>query len=495
MKHIVKNFNNYVKKTIFKVQNKTNNNFKISNFNKYLITFISLLFLYLFYLLIPLFYEKNWIQASIKSRLLNEFKINMSTFENISYRILPAPHFLIKDSKIAINGAEKQKLIADIKDLKIFISQKNFFNKEKMNIKKVVIKDANFSLSRNDLKIINKLKNENFPNKKIKINNSNIFLKNNLEEVIAIVKIDKTIIFFDGGELLNFLNLNGEVFNIPFNFEFRNQSNPTKYEVVNLNSESLKLNIFNKYAAKENKSISGENIISFLNSTIKTKYDIKEKLIIFESENSRINNSQINYSGKLSINPFELDLIIYLYNHKISNLFNVNPILAEFIKSELLFNDNISIDTSITVNSKLKNEIFQKAKINIYAANGKINFNDTRFVNDEIGSIVLKNSNFIYQNSNLILRTDILIDIKNSDNLFSFLNTNKSFRKNLKNIFINLDYDFLSNQIKFNNVKIDNIEVSEKLIAIVEGFNDNNNNNFNKSRRIINDLLEAAYEG
>ena len=37
MKAIVKNFNNYIKKTIFKVQNKTNNNFNISNFNKYLI--------------------------------------------------------------------------------------------------------------------------------------------------------------------------------------------------------------------------------------------------------------------------------------------------------------------------------------------------------------------------------------------------------------------------------------------------------------------------
>ena len=32
-----------------------------------------------------------------------------------------------------------------------------------------------------------------------------------------------------------------------------------------------------------------ENIISFLNSTINTKYDIKEKLLNFESDNSRLN--------------------------------------------------------------------------------------------------------------------------------------------------------------------------------------------------------------
>ena len=58
MKQIIKNFNNLVKKTILKVQNKTNNNFNISNFSKYLITFIVIIYL-LFYLLIPLLYDKT----------------------------------------------------------------------------------------------------------------------------------------------------------------------------------------------------------------------------------------------------------------------------------------------------------------------------------------------------------------------------------------------------------------------------------------------------
>ena len=103
MKQIIKNFNNLIKRTILKVQNKTNNNFNISVFNKYLITFIISLFLYLFYLLIPLLYDKTWLQANIESKLLNEFKVNLSTSADISYRILPAPHFLIKDSKIIFN--------------------------------------------------------------------------------------------------------------------------------------------------------------------------------------------------------------------------------------------------------------------------------------------------------------------------------------------------------------------------------------------------------
>ena len=99
MKQIVKKFNNLVKKTIFKVQNKTNNKSRISTFNKYLITFIGLLFLYIFYLLTPLLYDKSWLQKNIEDKLLSEFKIKLSTSADISYRILPSPHFLIKNSK------------------------------------------------------------------------------------------------------------------------------------------------------------------------------------------------------------------------------------------------------------------------------------------------------------------------------------------------------------------------------------------------------------
>ena len=128
---MLKNFNNLIQKTIFKVQNKTNNKFRISSFNKYLITFIGILFLYLFYLLVPLLYDKGWVQNSIENKILNEFKINLSTSADISYRILPAPHFLVKNSKIILDNTKSDKSIADVKNIKIFLSQKNLFNKEK----------------------------------------------------------------------------------------------------------------------------------------------------------------------------------------------------------------------------------------------------------------------------------------------------------------------------------------------------------------------------
>ena len=493
MKKIIKNFNNLIQRTIFKVQNKTNNNFNISSFNKYLISFIAVLFIYLFYLLIPLLYDKAWLQTNIENKLLNDFKMNLSTSANISYRILPAPHFLIKDSKIMVKKGKEKKSIAEIKNFQAFLHQGNFFNKEKMNIKKVVIKDANFSLLRSDLKLLNELKKRIFSKKKIKINNSNIFFKDNLEEIILIIKIDKIDLFFDNEKLYNVLNLKGEVFNLPFVFNFNNRFDSTKYEKINFKSKKIKLNISNE-SIKKKKLILGENNISFLTSTINTKYSIREKLITFKSNESRLSNTQASYDGELSINPFDLNFDIYLDNHKISKLLNINPILIEFIKSGMLFNNNISVKNSITIKSNDKNEFFQNAKINFNIVNGNLNFDNSVFVNNKIGLLELNNSNLFLENNNLILNTNIFFQIKNSDALFSFLNTSKKSRKNLNNVLINLDYNFLKNEIIFNDIKIDNNNVSEQFLNVLEGFSDNNSNNIIKSRQLINQLV-SIYEG
>ena len=228
-----------------------------------------------------------------------------------------------------------------------------------------------------------------------------------------------------------------------------------------------------------------------MRSTVNTRYNVKEKLITFKSYNSRFDNLYIDYTGELSINPFDLNFNVNLDNHKISELTNINSVLIEFIKSGLLFNDNISVNASAIINSNSKNEIFQNAKINFHIVNGKIDFNKTKFINENIGSLQLKNSNLFFKNNELIFNSDMLIDIKSSKNLFSFLNTNKSSRKNFKTILINLDYNFLNNKIKFNNLKIDNNDTSNHFLTIIDEFNENNLNNFNKSRRLFNQLLEA----
>ena len=494
MKKIVKNFNNLAKKIIFKVENKTNNKLNISSFNKYLITFIGLLFLYIFYLLIPIIYDKDWVKDNIQTKLFSEFKLNLNSIEDISYRILPAPHFLIKDSILLSNFSKSEKSIGEIKDLKIFLNQMNFFDKEKMSIKEVIINNANFSLLRWDLKELNNSTSHKFSNKKIHINKSNIFFKDSLDEIVAIIKINKANFFFNDKELQNQFDLKGNVFAIPFTFKLKSENDLIKKKNFSFKAKSLNLDIYNSYIARTDNSTVGSNVISFFNSVIKTKFKSTDGNIVFTSKNSRIKNFKINYDGELAINPFDLDLHIDLNYNNISKLFNLSSVMIELLKSELLFNENISLNTSITVNSNKRENFFNVAKIYLNILNGKINLDGTKLINNNIGTLKLNDSSLFLQNNKLILNTNLFFDIKNSDRLFSFLNTNKRLRKKINNVLVNIDYDFMNNDIKFNNVKIDNNQSSEQFMNIIQGFSENDSNNLIKTRRLLNELL-LVYEG
>ena len=256
----------------------------------------------------------------------------------------------------------------------------------------------------------------------------------------------------------------------------------------------MKLNIFNIHNYEEDNNNKGENIISFLNSKINTDYKIENDIVIFNSNDSRIKNSNASYNAKMTVNPFNLNLNIHLDSYKLHKIFDPNFILYELIKTELLFNDNISMSSSITSNPNLRNKIFQNAKINFNIADGKLNIDKTRLINNKIGFLEFENSNLSYKSNLLILNTDIMVNINNSEKLFSLLQTNKKFRKPITSILINLDYNFLTKGINFNNIKIDNKKISDELLRIIEGFNDNDINNLNKTKRLLNTFFES-YEG
>jgi hypothetical protein len=485
MKQIVKNFNNLIKKTIFKPENKTNNKFLVSTFNKYVIATISILFIYIFYLLIPLLYDKNWLQNKITEKLKDEFNISLINTSDISYRILPKPHFSIKNSSTPL---------AQLEIINIYINHNNFFNKKNLNINKVIIYGANFFLLKEDFKGLSENAKNKFSNKKIKIKNSKIFLKDNLSEITSIIKVSNAAFFFDEKKLLNLFNLKGEVFNIPFSLDYQQTLNSKKENRIEIKAKDLRLKIINKNFKLDENLTTGTNSISVFNSTINTNYNILDQIIKLKSSNSRIHNSTVNYNGRLAINPFDLDLKIDLDNYKVSNLFISNSIINEFIKSGLLFNENISINTLININSKIRDEIFHKAKIRLNILKGKINFDNSIFISDHIGFLKISNSDLFLKNDRLTLAANLSIDIKDIDKLFSFLNTNKKSRKNFKNIKLNIIYDFVSNQIEFNNIKINDNEVSDQFQIVAEGLTDNNSNNLNKSRKLLNKLIDL-YDG
>ena len=89
-------------------------NFKIGVF-----TFFSLFFLYLLYLSIPSLYDSGRVQKVLYNKLIDEFSLNLSLSSDITYRILPQPHFYIKDTKIFRDKTKVSEEIGEVKDLKI----------------------------------------------------------------------------------------------------------------------------------------------------------------------------------------------------------------------------------------------------------------------------------------------------------------------------------------------------------------------------------------
>ena len=91
-------------------------------FNPKIAIFVStaIFFIYLLYLSIPSLYDTGRVQKVLSNKLLEDFSLNFSLSTDITYRILPQPHFSIKDSKLFYKESNVANDIGEIKELKVF---------------------------------------------------------------------------------------------------------------------------------------------------------------------------------------------------------------------------------------------------------------------------------------------------------------------------------------------------------------------------------------
>ena len=135
-------------------------------------------FLYLLYLSIPGIVISKNIQNELEEKLKKEYNLDFALTPDINYSILPKPHYIINDVVIFTEKTSYQKEFSQIKKLRIFINQNNFF---KMNnvIKKIEIKNANFFIENSDFNFIEDFLDNGFSKKSIKIQKSKIFYRSN----------------------------------------------------------------------------------------------------------------------------------------------------------------------------------------------------------------------------------------------------------------------------------------------------------------------------
>ncbi|NMN67602.1 hypothetical protein VP91_00007490 [Candidatus Pelagibacter ubique] len=502
-KRLVKYFNSFINKILLKYLTKKKKTFlnkekiKISNYNKAFITIICLLFIYLFYLIIPVSYDKVWVQKNLEKILLEEFGVNFSVSSEITYEILPSPHYNVKNANILDNNPKEIQKLSEIKILKVFVSQKNFFKKEELKINKVLIKNANFYINTNDFEFFKNLVDKKFSTKKINIKKSRFFLKNTNNEIITILSAPRLSMFYDDQELSNLLNLKGEIFNMPFKLKLNKDFTKLNHYKWIIKSNKTKLNILNESNKNSNNITLGSNTTSILNSTFVTNYKYDKNLTSFKSSKSKLANFSFDYDGELSTNPFDLVLNINLDKFKIYNLINPNSIFIEILKNKILFNENISAKISINQKNQKSNSFFNLSKIILNINNGQINFDQTNLVNKKIGSLKVNRSNLFFEKNALLLNSNVTFEVKNLKKLYFFFQTPKKHRIEFSNMRINFDYNLLTEKVTINNIKFDEINPSKRLDDVISAFNIqemNNIKNLIRNKNLFNRII-SAYSG
>ena len=167
-------------------------NFKkteIYKYNKVSIGFGLIILLSLIYLLLPTFYDKSIIQKNIKDQVYKKYNISLKFNEDVNYSFLPKPYFTVKNASI-LNG---KKEIASVEKLNIHIKKNQFYKFNSVEVKDLVFKKADFYIYQNDVHFFKRLL-ETEPNEnQIIIKKSNIFFKDENDEVLFINKIYQSL--------------------------------------------------------------------------------------------------------------------------------------------------------------------------------------------------------------------------------------------------------------------------------------------------------------
>ena len=447
-----------------------NFNFKNLSFDKKKIFFFAafIFFFYLLYLSIPSLYDSGRVQKDLGRKLSEEFKLNFSLSTDINYRILPKPHFVIRDCEIIDDESGISNRIAEVQNLKIYISQKNLLNNE-IEIKNVNISKANFFLTKEKFNFVEKFINNRFSNKDIKINKSKIFFKDRNEEVIFIYTIKDILLLLENDKDQNILEMNGKLFNIDNKLTWTKNFNSNKV-ITKITAKEIFMNLINENLLN-NEEYENSNNLDLQSNKFRTQYSILDDRIKFNSKKSIIKKTPISYSGDLYLNPFNLYLNIKTKELDLNYFFKNLNLLNEVLISNLLFKKNLYAEIKIDTGNVSKAKIFTSANININFQGGGINFNESVFKSKKIGNLKFTRTAFDISDKAMLLKGISEFNINDINSFYKTLLIPKKNRIEFNLIKFNFELNLKNGLFKIKKIsfydsenKIINQKVSEEII-------------------------------
>ncbi len=465
---LLKKANSFTDSLLKKNLNKLNFLFqrdKILDFTrpKRVFIFIVVIFaLVISYLSIPFLYNKNIVITKLENQLSNKFNTNFTFSKDINYSLIPWPNFTFNNVSIL----EKNQNIANIDRLKIVLSAKNFFSLNNFKVDAVLLDNANFNLNNKNYDFFIKLLDNDFLSSDFEISNSNIFYRNIDNEVLIIKKIHKMKYYYDHKLLKNTLDANNEIFNIPYSFTLQSDViNKKIYSKINLNLLKLQLDKVYDYSGFEKNGLI--NLTHNKNNS-EANYTLKKNSFNFNFFDKSI-NPKFNYNGNINFTPFFLNLNGDTENIDLSKFFSSDSILTQFFKTEILNNKNLNIVSLINSNKILPYDNMTNLVAKIKVEEGLIDIDNTKFSWANYVDFEISDSLLYINDNNLILDGKFILNINNFNEIYKFLQTPRNYRKQLKKIEFNFNYNFDQEIVNFKDIKI-NDETNKKVNKVLNQF-------------------------
>ena len=466
---ILKNASNFLEslKNHFKIQNlkkqisDTYKDFYIKKFKiNYLIFFISLVcFYYLIYLSFPGILHNKSDQNYFTEELKKKYNLEFALTPEIKYSILPRPHFQINDVIIFNNNTNFQKEVAQIKKLKIFLHQRNFFKKRKLEIKTIELFETNFFINKIDIDFVKKYLHKGFINNPLIIKRANLFYQDMDKKTISFLNLKKINMEFNDKINNDVVTSNGEIFNIPFNIIWK-QNLEKQVRVSNLKFKKINLNILNStnFIGKKNKS----KLQVYLNrSRYVIDYDLEDKQISFNSKNSFIGNDKFIFSGKIYLDPFNFNIDSSLDSLKLKKLLLNNLLLKEILSKDFFLNENFNGNINLIVKNLENNPLFNNLNINLNFKGQTLEFNNSVFLNKKIANLFIKKGILFEEKNNLLFRGNVDFVINDIDKLYNKFVVPKKNRNDFKNINFEVIINLTTNEFKILKITNENFKDKE----------------------------------
>ncbi len=457
LNNISKSINSLLEKNLNKLN--FNNLRNITKNNKIILIFVALFVLFLLYLLLPTFYNKSDASKELKNKLSDKLALDFKFSDDLNYNIFPRPHFIIRETRIMNNNEE----ITKNGEIKINVSLKNFFNLKNIEIRDVILENANFHFNKENYNFFVKLLNNRFKNGSLEIRNSNVFFESIERDVLFLNKILKMKYYYDTNELKNILEAENEIFNIPYEIKlFDNQIE--KKLITKLNFNFIKLQLENELDyAKDIKS--GKSNVTFKKLKSSLIYELNNYLFTYNFFD-KVENPKFIYKGKFNFKPFYSSFTGKTKELNLSNLFGTNAFIAQLIKTEIFNNENIDFKLNIDAEKIQKNINFKNINIKSKIQEGLIDIDNTSFEWKNFAEFRLTESLIYVKDGELVLDGKLRIFIKNYNEIYSYLLTPKKYRNKIETIDLNFSYNFDQKIADLSDIRIDK-KIIQKLNIVL----------------------------